>query len=413
MILLQTKPNGQTNKLMRNFISISFAILICITFSSGNSTAQNPDINPTEVKLMIDYIHDHYRDDYTSFGNSKILDWQKANVSMMFVHAHEVLGDRKYLDWANDALYVEYNLSDDQCWGANAVLELNIHGIKPGDRKYKAESGKSYLMNYSYQDIFDYGLSTSHKTAPAPYFGFYDAPEMNGKRGIFWNRDLSSYNSCTLGQAIILAYRIPEKEINKKSPYEFASAWLDLQCKLLIDQSSGLIYDNYQLGSKDQNKGNYSYNNGIVLGALGLAIQKDKEKHADAPEIADKVVDFVINHMTENGVLYSPSAEFRNNNAHAFNGIFMHFVPFYLFSNDPADAKNEMKTFIAKCASSVWKQINESGKNQENRFAVSYSWGKSFNSEETNCMTTVSGAECLLTYLQVKNNILPFDYQTR
>lgn len=398
---------------MRNFISLTLAILLCITFTAKNSTAQNPDIKSTEVKLMIDYIHDHYREDYTSFGNSKILDWQKANVSMMFIHAFEVLGDQKYLDWANDALYVEYNLSDDQCWGANALLELNQHGIKPKPRSYKAESGTVYTMNYSYQDIFDYGLTTSNKSAPAPYFGFYDDPADNGTRGIFWNRDLTSYNSCTLGQAIILAYRIPEKEINKKSPDEFASTWLDLQCKLLIDHSSGLIYDNYQLGNKSQNRGNYSYNNGIVLGALGLAIQKDKEEHPDAPKIAEKVVDYVINHMSENGVLYSPSADFRNNNAHAFNGIFMHFVPFYLFANDEPEARNQMKAFIAICASSVWKQINESDKNQENKFAVSYSWGKPFNPEETNCMTTVSGAECLLTYLQLKNNILPLDYQTK
>ncbi|MFY9151516.1 MAG: glycoside hydrolase family 76 protein [Prolixibacteraceae bacterium] len=395
---------------MRNLISLLLAILLFSTLSGKKVLAQKPDIKSDEVKLMIDFIYDHYRDDYKSFGNSKILDWQKANVSMMFVHAYEVLGDKKYLEWANDALYVEYNLSDDQCWGANALVELHQHGIKPADQNYKAESGESYLMNYSYQDIFDFGLTTAPKKAPAPYFGFYDAPEINGQRGIFWNRDLSSYNSCTMGQAIILAYRIPEKKINKKSPHEFASTWLDLQTKLLIDHSSGLIYDNYQLRNKSQNRGNYSYNNGIVLGALGLAIQKDLAKHADAPEIADKVAGFVVNQMTENGVLYSPSADFRNNNAHAFNGIFMHFVPFYLFAKGESKEKNELKEFIAKCAASVWNQINESGKNQENRFTVSYSWGKPFNPAETNCMTTVSGAECILTYLQLKKNILPVDY---
>lgn len=398
---------------MRNSISLALAILFFSTLSGKKSFAQAPDIKPSDVKQMIEFIHDKYRDDYTSFGNSKILDWQKANVSMLFVHAFEVLGDKKYLDWANDALYVEYNLSDDQCWGANALLELNQHGIKPANREYKSDSGESYMMNYSYQDIFDFGLTTSPKTAPAPYFGFYDAPEMNGKRGIFWNRDKSSYNSCTMGQAIILAYRIPEKQISNKSPHEFASTWLDLQCDLLIDPTSGLIYDNYQLRSKDQNRGNYSYNNGIVLGALGLAIQKDLASHPDAPKTADKVADFVVNHMTENGVLHSPSADFRNNNAHAFNGIFMHFVPFYLFAKGQSKEKNEMKEFITKCAASVWKQVQETGKNQENKYAVSFLWGKSFNPAETDCMTTVSGAECLLTYLQLHNNILPLDYQTK
>lgn len=193
---------------------------------------------------------------------------------------------------------------------------------------------------------------------------------------------------------------------------EFASTWLHLQTDKLIDRNSGLIFDNYQLGHKQSNKGNYAYNNGIVLGALGLAQQLAPEKHSDTPGLAAKVVDFVINRMTENGVLYSPSADFRNNNAHAFNGIFMHFVPFYLFSDCPADSRNRMKTFIGNCAAAVWKQMEEK-KNHPDHYSVSYSWGKPFNTSETNCMTTVSGAECLLTYLQIIENSMPFDYQIR
>jgi hypothetical protein len=371
-------------------------ILVLLTISAKSVCAQ-PDISKRDVRNMVDYIHDHYRDDYTSFGNSKILDWQKAVVSMMFVHAYEVLGDAKYLDWANDALYVEYNLSDDQCWGANALLELNQHGIKPPAKEYKDEAGKSYLMNYSYQDIFNYGLATAPKAAPAPYFGYYDDPANGGQRGVFWNRQCSSYNTCTLGQAIILAFRMPEKEINGKSPHEFASTWLRLQNDLLIDQNSGLIFDNYQLGSKQRNKGNYAYNNGLVLGALGLAYQKAPYQYPNVPDIAAKVVNFVTTGMAENGVLYSPSADFRNNNAHAFNGIFMHFVSFYLFSDCPATSKNQMIIFIGNCASVVWRQISEKT-NQPDQYSVSYS---------------VSGAECLLTFLQLKEKILPFDYQTQ
>lgn len=394
------------NKILR------LLILVLLTISANNAFAQPADISKKDVQNMVDYIHNHYRDDYTSFGNSKILDWQKAVVSMMFIHAYEVLGDAKYLEWANDALYVEYNLSDDQCWGANALVELNQHGIKPAAKEYKDEAGKSYLMKYSYQDIFNYGMTTAPKAAPVPYFGYYDDPANSGQRGVFWNRQCNSYNTCTLGQAIILAFRMPEKEINGKSPLEFASTWLRLQNELLIDQQSGLIFDNYQLGSKQSNKGNYAYNNGIVLGALGLALQKAPAQHTFVPDVAAKVVNFVTTGMSENGVLYSPSADFRNNNAHAFNGIFMHFAPFYLFSDCPANSKNQLKDFIGHCATAVWTQIDEK-KNQENQYAVSYSWGKPFNASETNCMTTVSGAECLLTYLQLKENILPFDYQNQ
>ncbi len=389
----------------RNLILFLIISLSLIIISEG-TFGQTSDFNKSDVKKVVEYIHDHYREDYKSFGNTKILDWQKAVVSMMFVHAFEVLGERKYLGWAK-----EYNLSDDQCWSANALLELNLHGVQQLSGEYKAESGKVYDMKYSYQDIFDYGLTTSHKTSTEPYFGYYDDPADNGQGGIFWNRNFSSYNTCTLGQAIVLAYRMPENEINSKSPEAFANTWLHLQNNLLIDQNSGLIYDNYQLKSRQSNKGNYSYNNGIVLGAIGMASKKTPSQFPDLDKTASKVVDFVVNHMAENGVLYSPSADFRNNNAHAFNGIFMHFVPYFIFSECPNAAKSKLSDFIHQCAKAVWNQIGEKSADPENDFRISYSWGKPFNAAETNCMTTVSGAECLLTFLQIQENKLPFDYR--
>lgn len=399
---------------MKIKLTISLFLLLFLTIRKNHTHAQSlPEISKKEVSKMIDYIHEQYRDDYTSFGNTKIVDWQKANVSMMFTHAYEVLGDKKYLNWANDALYVEYNLSDDQCWGANAILELNKHGIFPEPRTYKDEAGKIFTMNYSYQDIFDFGLTSSAKSAPAPYFGFYDDPEDNGNRGIFWNRNFSSYNTCTLGQAIILAFRMPEQEINHKSPQEFASTWLRLQNDLLTDKNSGLIFDNYQLRSKQSNKGNYSYNNGIVLGAIGLAYQMTPKQKTILPETEKKIVDYVVNRMTESGVLCSPSADFNNHNAHAFNGIFMHFIPYYLFSNGSPESKNLMEIFIEKCATAIWNQIHGNNKIRENLYSVSYSWAKPYQENETNCMTTISAAECLLTYLQLKENILPVEYQKK
>ncbi|MFA5330695.1 MAG: glycoside hydrolase family 76 protein [Prolixibacteraceae bacterium] len=396
---------------MKNNPILILILSLSITILSGTTFGQTSDFKKSDIKKVIEYIHDHYREDYTSFGNSKILDWQKAVVSMMFVHAYEVLGEAKYLEWAKDALYVEYNLSDDQCWGANALLELNRHGVQIKSGNYKDESGKAFQMNYAYQDIFNYGLTSSHKTAPSPYFGYYDDPKENGKGGIFWNRNFSSYNTCTLGQAIILAFRMPESEINGKSPIEFANAWLHLQRDLLIDRNSGLIYDNYQLKSRQSNIGNYSYNNGIVLGAIGLASKKARSQFPDLEKTASTVVDFVVNQMAEKGVLYSPSADFRNSNAHAFNGIFMHFVPYFIFSECPDAAKNKLNDFITQCAIAVWNQIDAKPGETENKFAVSYSWGKPFNAAETDCMTTVSGAECLLTFLQIQEKKLPFDYR--
>lgn len=358
-----------------------------------------------DAKEAVDYVHERYLQDYTSFGNKKILDWQKSVVSMMFVHAYDVLGDAKYLKWAKEALFVDYNLSDDQCWGANAVLELNLHQVQLAAKKHKDPAGKEIEVIDSYQDIFDHALTTSPQSAPPFFYGYYDDPKTQGGGGIFWNRDHRSYNTCTLAQAATLAFRMPEKEINGKSPREFASTWLHLQCDLLIDKDTGLVFDNYQLRNKRHYPGNYSYNNGTVLAALGLASKKAKERHPGIREVSGKVMNFVMTDMAEDGVLYSPSADFGNSNAHAFNGVFMHFAPLFFFSDAPEDARKQMETLVNQSASAVRKQMTS------NRTAISYSWGKPFNETEANCMTTVSGVECLLTYLQIKNKILPIDYR--
>ena len=367
-----------------------------------SASAQKQEIPRSEITKVVDYVHENYREDYTALHGGKTLDWQKAIVAMMFVHAYEVLGDEKYLDWANDALYVEYNISDDQCWGANAILELNRHGIKPSPKPYIDGTGNSFQTKYSYEEIFEYGLTTEKGKAPAPFTGFYDNPEAGGKGGIFWNREFATYNTCTMGQAIVLAYLMPEKRINGNLTKEYASEWLNLQCDLLLDPKSGLVYDNYRLRSGDRNRGNYSYNNGTVLAALGLGWAKDSVRHRNAPEIAEKLVDYVVENMSKNGVLYSPSADFRNNNAHAFNGIFMHFIPYYLFSTLPSSNKVKMKKYIENCATSVWKQIENNRAHFPNDYSVSYLWNEEHQTATANCMTTVSGAECLLTWLQIE-----------
>lgn len=369
--------------------------------------------NKNDLRKVIHYIHQAYRSDYTSTHNQQTLDWQKASVAMMYIHAYELLGDAQYLKWASDALYVEFNISDDQCWGANALLELNRHGAKAVSQPYTNDVGKTFKPAYSYQDIFDFGLTTKNGTAPAPYTGFYDDPASGGAGGVCWNKAFTSYNTCTLGQAIVLAYLMPEHLINGKSPKKFASLWMSLQNELLLDAASGKVYDNYQLPSKSKNSGNYSYNNGTVLAALGLAWMKDSTRHADAPALADKLVDYVLSVMTSNGALYSPDADFGNRNAHAFNGIFMHFIPYYLFSDLPSNNKSKLKTYTQNCASMVWKQIQNNQKQHPGNYGVSYSWADAYLESQTNCMTSVSGAECLLTSFQIAQCKKPVEYSKK
>lgn len=389
---------------MRNLCTAILSLSLLL-HAQSSALGEPLILTKEDAREAVDYVHERYLDDYTSFGNKKILDWQKAVVSMMFVHAYEILGNARYLKWAKEALYVEYNLSDDQCWGANAVLELDLHQVQMTAKKHKDPMGREIEVTDSYEDIFDHALTTSAESAPPFFYGYYDDPKTQGKGGIFWSRDHNSYNTCTLAQASILAFRMPHKEINQKSPREIASTWLDLQCDLLIEKDTGLVFDNYKLENGDRYRGGYSYNNGTVLGALGLGNKKAKERHPGINEVSQKVMNFVMTGMTVDGVLYSPAADYGNSNAHAFNGVFMHFAPLFFFSDAPEDAKKQMEALVDRSAIAIRKQM------ASNRTPISYSWGKPFDEADANCMTTVSGIECLITYLQIKNKILPIDYR--
>lgn len=397
--------------------AISLFLILYIFFNGQQQLFAQPIKKNTtsytkkDIVKIVDYIHKTFKDDYTSLPSKQTLDWQKACVAMMYVHAYEVLGDKKYLKWAEEAVYVAFDFSDDQCWGANAILELNKHNIQVNPKSYAHyEDGKVYNEEYSYKNIFDKTLTTPLGTAPAPYFGFLDGSN-TGFGGVFWNKENHAYHSCTMGQAIVLAYLIPEKTINGKSPKDFASQWTSIQTKYLIDETSGKVYDSYRLSSKKQNSGDFAYNFGTTLAALGLAWNKDQERHPTVGTTADAVVNYIITKMTDNyGVLYNPAAIDLSKDSIAFNGIFMHFVPYYLFSDIPSVNKNAMKEYINNCSLVVWDQIKKNSNKEKNNYSISYSWGKPYDKKTTNCMTTVSGVECLLTAIQIKENKNPYLY---
>lgn len=385
------------------------AIIFLLVISFQSNAQQYPTKN--DVRKVIDYIHNTYRSDYTALPSEETLDWQKACVAMMYIHAYEILGDAKYLKWASDAMYVEFNISDDQCWGANALVELQRHNVKAVSKPFTDCEKNIYNVDYSYQNIFDLTLSTANGTSPAPYTGFYDSPNNGGKGGICWNKEYATYNSCTIGPAIILGYTMPEISVNGKKTKEFASKWLDAQKQYLLDSSKGKIYDYYRLSNNAKDGADYSYNYGTVLGALGLASMKDLDKHKDAPHLGDAVANYVMTSMTDKyGMLYSPSVRSLDANSYAFNGIFMHFVPYYLFSDFTSANKTKLKEYINNCSNGIWKQIKTNLNKNKNDYSISYSWGESHNSNSSNCMTTVSGVECLLTSIQIKENKKPFGY---
>lgn len=364
-----------------------------------------------DVAKVVDYIHETYKEDYTALPSKQTLDWQKACVAMMYVHAYEVLGDRKYLDWAQEAVYVAFDFSDDLCWGANAILELNRHNVQVNSKSFSDyDDGTVYNEIYAYQTIFDKALTTPTGTAPSPYFGFLDSSS-TGFGGIFWDKKSSAYHSCTMGQAIVLGYLIPEITINGKSPKDFASRWMDTQKKYLIDEKDGKVFDSYRLTSQKKTFADFSYNYGTTLAALGLAWNKDKDRQPNVGAIADAIVNHITTKMTnEYGVLYSPNAIDLSKDSIAFNGVFMHFVPYYLFSDIPSANKSKMKEYINNCALAVWNQIDKNPNKKNNNYSISYSWEKPHDKETTNCMTTVSGVECLLTSIQIKENKNPYLY---
>ncbi|HEU4791497.1 MAG TPA: hypothetical protein VFS71_17550, partial [Flavobacterium sp.] len=90
--------------------SISLFLILYVFFNGQQQlTAQPIKKNTTnyakkDVAKIVDYIHKTFKDDYTSLPSKQTLDWQKACVAMMYVHAYEVLGDVKYLKWAEEAV---------------------------------------------------------------------------------------------------------------------------------------------------------------------------------------------------------------------------------------------------------------------------------------------------------------------
>ena len=407
--MLKFKMEKIVIKFIRIFLILNVFICFQQQLLAQQSKKKIVTYSKNDVARVVDYIHKTYREDYKSLPSKQTLDWQKSIVAMMFVHAYEVLGDKKYLDWAQDAVYVAFDFSDDQCWGANAIYELNRHNVQVKSKPFSDyDDGTIYNEKYSFQTIFDKALTTPLGTAPIPYFGFLDNSS-TGFGGIFWDKKNAAYHSCTMGQAIVLAYLIPEITINGKSPKDFASRWMDIQKKYLVDQKVGQVFDSYRLSSQKQNAADYSYNYGTTLAALGLAWNKDKDRHPDAGAIADAIVNYINTKMTnEYGVLYNPNAIVLSKDSIAFNAIFMHFVPYYLFSEIPSSNKNIMKEYINNCALAVWNQIDKNPNKKNNDYSISYSWGRPHDKETTNCMTTVSGVECLLTNMQIKGNKNPY-----
>lgn len=343
-----------------------------------------------DVKSAVKYVHDRWRDNYKY--KTGIEEWQISCVSMMFTHAYEIFKDNDYLEWAKDAAYIEYNLSDDQCWGATANLELW--------RYDKKRVGDMFRI------IFDKTLTTEKGTAGEPYTGFY-SPKYHG---IYWNKDFNSFNTCTMGPAICLAYNIINAGISRiqdKYVAKYANCWLeDILIKTLINNVTGQVYDN--CNSRSINFGEYTYNYGTSIAALALAAKYNTEKAKNYGILADKCMDYVMSRMVRNNeALFSPYAPIFGNTggcSHAFNGIFMHFIPYYLFSENLPDSntRDRAKAWIKGQANLVWeKNIRgiQAIKKQDYIYDVSYNWEDPTDYKEGHfdCMTTVSGIECLLT----------------
>lgn len=298
------------------------------------------DVTQTDLRNMVEYIHAHYLYDYTHYQNS--VDWEVASVTMMYVHAYEVLGDKKYLNYANEALWVCYNISDDQCWGANAALELCKHGITPNP-----ETWHSIPVETNYTDIFNKTLCVRPGKSSYPFSGFA-SPE----GGIYWGWAYNTYNSCTFGQAIILAYRMYGKDQNSVAKTK-AYNWLrNFQVNKLLNTNTGEVIDTYHINGGQQDRGFYTYNFGTVLGAFGLSSKYDPPYSGEWAQYTCKIAQFTENNLTGNiGVLYNNQQNnndyFGNPNVRAFNGIFMHFIPYYCFSplND-AEGKQAIANII-------------------------------------------------------------------
>jgi len=418
-------------------------------FSQTNNLKETQQVNEStlnfndeDIRSAVDFIWaEYYSNNLNESGAinadlEKKLSWRGSVAAMMFTHAYEVLGDLKYLRYAEQAYLVAYEkMSDDLAWAANSALEI-LNNLNTAPIEYKSLREKEYYIK-DISDIYfsvtmPLGGSVSGQTKLYDTFSIsYEIKDSNKQKSpkrysaMMWSTDPTwgvndpQFNSCSLGQSVVLSSLMAKNEIfDTYQPEIHASEWLKTQLDHLVNHQVGIVYDHIKLIPDDTKNNNFfyktldtrefTYNTATVLAALGLQDNQQSSSglvSGERLQLYVNILNRIKEQFTKDMILteYDTNPEFNQGETYggdhaAFKGVFMHFLPYFYFSKTLKSERlknlqDDYKFLVSKSANVVWNQL------QNHNFTASYDWS-SFDPTQTNSITTISAVESLITAWQ-------------
>lgn len=247
--------------------------------------------------------------------------WPQAHAMDVLVDAYLRTGDKLYSDlfplWWEGAPRFNFanGLNPEDPWW-NVFVDDMEWIVLAQIRMFESTGNKEYIAK-ARQMYDDWIWPTWGPENEAPWFG-----------GITWKTDVEkSKNACSNGPAAIIAARLynfyDEAVFNgdkKRNAYlNEAIKIYTWEKNFLFDRSTGAVYDNINKNGRVQKNWIFTYNAGTFLGAAHelYKITGDKQYLDDAMLAAD----YVINRLTENGVL----SDATSGDGGLFHGIFFRY----------------------------------------------------------------------------------------
>lgn len=247
--------------------------------------------------------------------------WPQAHAMDVLVDAYMRTGDKYYKNlfplWWKGA--PKFNFAGkmnpkDPWW--NVFVDDMEWIVLAQIRMFEATDNKEYIAK-ARQVYDDWIWPTWGPENEAPWFG-----------GITWKTDVDkSKNACSNGPAALIAARLYTfYDKAKFADGKAKEAYLNEAIKIytweknnLFDRETGAVYDNMNQKGEIQKKWIFTYNVGTFLGAAHelYKITGDKQYLDDAVLASE----YVINHMTKDGVL----SDATSGDGGLFHGIFFRY----------------------------------------------------------------------------------------
>jgi predicted alpha-1,6-mannanase (GH76 family) len=212
--------------------------------------------------------------------------------------------------------------------------------------------------------VYDVSRNQSHLDAAADIFNDMVTTGYNATcGGIWWNKK-RTYNSAISNELFLsvashLATRVDDA--NKEYYLNWAKKqWTWFQKSGLIN-SDWNINDGLDMETCKNNEGDvWSYNQGVILGALAELSKADKNNTDSYLDPAKKIAVAAVKKLVDkNGIIHDPREPNLGNDGNQFKGVFARNL------RDLYDATKEdwMKRFLIRNADIVWQSARNSTSN--------------------------------------------------